>query len=79
MKHDMNKFNLTQSECRIQNLINLLANRKKLNVFLLLLCYSKDYKSITPLLNTILTYNIISESYIKVMRIKVMITKKRSS
>ena len=33
MKQDMNKFNLTQSECRIQNLINLLVNRKKLNVF----------------------------------------------
>ena len=37
MKHDMNKFNLTQFECRIQNLINLLVNRKKLNMFLLLL------------------------------------------
>ena len=37
MKHDMNYFNLTQFECRIQNLINLLVNRKKLNVFLLLL------------------------------------------
>ena len=36
MKHDMNKFNLTQFECRIQNLINLLVNRKKLNVFFLL-------------------------------------------
>ena len=35
MKHDMNKFNLTQFECRIQNLINLLVNRKKLNVFFL--------------------------------------------
>ena len=33
MKHDMNKFNLNQFECRIQNLINLLVNRKKLNVF----------------------------------------------
>ena len=33
MKHDMNKFNLTQFECRIQNLINLLVNRKKLNGF----------------------------------------------
>ena len=30
MKHDMNKFNLTQFECRIQNLINLEVNRKKL-------------------------------------------------
>ena len=37
MKHDMNKFNLTQFECRIQNLINLLVNRKKLYVFFLLL------------------------------------------
>ena len=37
MKHDMNKFNFTQFECRIQNLINLEVNRKKLNVFLLLL------------------------------------------
>ena len=40
MKHDMNKFNLIQSdECRIQNLINLLVNRKKLNVFFLLLSF----------------------------------------
>ena len=37
MKHDANKFNLTQFECRIQNLINLLVNRKKLNVFCLLI------------------------------------------
>ena len=29
MKHVMDKFNLTQFECRIQNLINLLLNRKK--------------------------------------------------
>ena len=35
MKHDMNKFNLTQFECRIWNLINLQVNRKKLNVFFL--------------------------------------------
>ena len=41
MKHDMNKFNLTQFECRIQNLINLLVNRKKLNVFLLLLSFQR--------------------------------------
>ena len=27
MKHDMNKFNLTQFECRIQNLIKLLVNQ----------------------------------------------------
>ena len=34
MKHDMDKFNLTQFECRIRNLINLiLVNRKKLCVF----------------------------------------------
>ena len=39
MKHDMNKFNLTQFECRIQNLINLLVNRKKVKVFLLLLSF----------------------------------------
>ena len=39
MKHDMNKFNLTQFECRIQNLINLLVSRKKLNVFFLLLSF----------------------------------------
>ena len=32
MKYDMDKFNLTQFGCRIQNLINLLVNRKKLNV-----------------------------------------------
>ena len=36
MKHDMNKFNLTQFEWRIQNLINLLVNKKKLDAFLLL-------------------------------------------
>ena len=29
MKHDMDKLNLTQFECRIQNLINLPVNRKK--------------------------------------------------
>ena len=33
MMHDINKFNLTQFECRIQNLINLLVSRKKLDVF----------------------------------------------
>ena len=37
MKRDMDKFNLTQFECRVRNLKNLLANRKKLNVFFLLL------------------------------------------
>ena len=36
MKHDMNKFILTQFEYRIQNLINLLVNRKKLSVLFLL-------------------------------------------
>ena len=30
MKHDMNKFNLTQFKWKIWNLINLLVNRKKL-------------------------------------------------
>ena len=39
MKHDMNKFNLTRSEYRIQNLINLLVNRKKLKVFFLPLSF----------------------------------------
>ena len=39
MKCDMNKFNLTQFECRIQNIINLLVNRKKLNVYFLLLSF----------------------------------------
>ena len=33
MKHDMKKFKLTQFECRIQNPINLLVNRKKLDKF----------------------------------------------
>ena len=28
MKHDMNKFNLAHIELRIQNLINLLVNKK---------------------------------------------------
>ena len=32
MKHDMNKFNLTQFECWIWNLINLQVNRKKLKL-----------------------------------------------
>ena len=36
MKHAINKFNLTQFEFRIQNLIYLLVNRKKINVFFLL-------------------------------------------
>ena len=35
----MNKFNLTQFECRIQNLINLLVKRKKLHAFLTLLSF----------------------------------------
>ena len=39
MKHGMDKFNLTQFECRIRNLINLLVNRKKLYVFFLLLSF----------------------------------------
>ena len=39
MKHDMNKFHLTQFECRIQNLIKLQVNRTKLNVSLLLLSF----------------------------------------
>ena len=39
MKYDMYKFNLTQFECRIQNMINLLMNGKKLNVFFLLLSF----------------------------------------
>ena len=39
MKHDMNKFNLTQFECRIQNLVNLQVNRTKLSVSLLLLSF----------------------------------------
>ena len=39
IKHDMDKFNLTQFEFRIQNLINLLVNRKKLNVSLMLLSF----------------------------------------
>ena len=47
MKHDMNKFNLTQFECRIQNLINLEVNRKKLMCFSCF-CHSKYHKSIMP-------------------------------
>ena len=39
MKHDVDKFNLTQFECRIYNLIKLLVNRKKLNVFFLHLSF----------------------------------------
>ena len=76
MKHDMNKFNLTQFECRIQNLISLLVNRKKLNAMCFYcFCRSKYYKSISPPLNLlspksnqhlISPYNMTSESYIKV-------------
>ena len=47
MKHDMNKFNLTQFECKIQNLINLEVNRKKLMCFSCF-CHSKYHKSIMP-------------------------------
>ena len=39
MKHDMDKFNLRQIDCRIQNLINLLVNREKLFMFFLLLSF----------------------------------------
>ena len=39
MKHDRNYFNLTQFEGRIQSLINILGNMKKLNVFLLPLLF----------------------------------------
>ena len=37
MKYDMNKFNLTQFECRIQKPINLPVNKKKLNIDVFLL------------------------------------------
>ena len=37
MKYDINEFNLTQFECRIQKPINLLVNRKKLNIDVFLL------------------------------------------
>ena len=46
MKHDVNKFNVIQFECRIWNLINLLMN-KKFDVFSCF-CHSKYHKSITP-------------------------------
>ena len=39
MKHVMNKFNLTQFDCRIQNLINSQVIRKNVNVFFLLLSF----------------------------------------
>ena len=39
MKHDMSRLNLTLFECRTQNLINLLVNRRKLSVFFLLLSF----------------------------------------
>lgn len=38
----MYKFNLTQSDCRIQNLINLPVNTKKLIVFFLLVILNDD-------------------------------------
>ena len=46
MKHDMDKFNLTQFECRIRNLINLKVNRNlnRISCF----CHSKYHKSIMP-------------------------------
>ena len=37
MKYDMNKFNLTQFEGRIQKPINLPVNKKKLNIDVFLL------------------------------------------
>ena len=37
MKYDMNKFNLTQFECRIQKPMNLPVNKKKLNIDVFLL------------------------------------------
>ena len=46
MKHDMNKFNITQSKCRIQNLINWWIG-KSLMCFPCL-CHSKYHKSIMP-------------------------------
>ena len=48
-KHDMNKVNLTQFESRIQNLINLLVNRKSQMCFSCF-CHSKYHKSVTPTL-----------------------------
>ena len=51
MKHDMNKFNLTQFECRIQNLINLQinlpVNRKSWMCFSCF-SHSKYHTSIMP-------------------------------
>ena len=44
MKHDMNKSNLTQFECRIQNLLNLQVNMINLSVFFLLLSFSEHQK-----------------------------------
>ena len=48
LTHDMNKCNPTQFECRIQNLINLLVNRKKLMCFIINVCFChfKYHKSI---------------------------------
>ena len=39
MKHDMDRFNLTQFECRTRNLTNLPVNRKKLYVCFQLLSF----------------------------------------
>ena len=45
MKHDMNKFNLNQFECRIQSLTNLLVNGKSSMCFSSF-CHSKYHKSV---------------------------------
>ena len=39
VNYNNNYLNLTHFECRIQNLINLQGNRKKLKVFFLLLSF----------------------------------------
>ena len=39
----MNKFNLIQFECRIQNIINLLVNRKNLNHFFSVIFFDDVY------------------------------------
>ena len=43
VKHDMNKFNLIQFECRIQNLINFLVVS---SMYFPCFCHSKYHKSI---------------------------------
>ena len=70
MKHDMNKFNVAQSECRIQNLINLLVNRKSSMCFSCL-CHSKYHKSIMPPLQCVFFLMMCAFSYERLFSVSI--------